>query len=50
MVVMVVEARKYFKTYSEKQRKTVKDTIHTHRQQEHEVDKSEDTVSRRFFI
>ncbi len=46
---MVVEARKYFKTYSEKQRKAVKDIIHTLRQQEHEADKLEDTVKQKVF-
>lgn len=46
---MVVEARKYFKTYSEKQRKAVKDIIHTLRQQEHEADKLEDTVKHKVF-
>lgn len=46
---MVVEARKYFTNFSEKQRKVVKDIIHTLRQQEHEADKLEDTIKRKVF-
>lgn len=44
---MVVEARKYFRNYSEDQRVIIKDIIHTLRQQEHEADKAEDMVKRK---
>ncbi len=46
---MVAEARKYFKNYSEKQRKLVKDLIRTVRHQEHEADIFEDTIKRKAF-
>ena len=38
---MVLEARKYFKSFSEKQRTIVKDIIRNLRRQEHEADKVE---------
>ena len=44
MCRMVSEARKFFSSYSEKQRRVVKDIIHTLRQQEHEADKVEDRI------
>lgn len=44
MCRMVSEARKFFSSYSEKQRRAVKDIIHTLRQQEHEADKVEDGI------
>jgi len=47
--LMVSEARKYFKTYSEKQRKYVKDIIRNLRRQEHEADKLEDAIKRKVF-
>ncbi len=46
---MVAEAKKYFSTYSEKHRNTVKDIIHTLRKQEHEADKAEDLAKRKIF-
>jgi len=39
--IMVLEARKYFKNFSEKQRTLVKDIIRNLRRQEHEADKVE---------
>ncbi len=44
MCKMVSEARKYFKNFSEKQRRLVKDRIHVLHQQEHEADKVEDAI------
>jgi predicted phosphate transport protein (TIGR00153 family) len=44
MCRMVSEARQYFTSFSEKQRRVVKDIIHTLRQQEHEADKVEDGI------
>ncbi|MDH4206452.1 MAG: TIGR00153 family protein [Desulfobacteraceae bacterium] len=44
---MVVEARKYFKNYSEEQRVNIKNIIRTLRRQEHEADKAEDTVKQK---
>lgn len=41
---MVTEARKYFRSFSEKQRNIVKDIIRQLRQQEHEADKLEDAI------
>lgn len=41
---MVTEARKYFKTYSETTRKTVKEIIHAIHQGEHDADKAEDAI------
>jgi len=46
---MVAEARTYFKNFSEKQRVTVKDLIHTIRMQEHEADKIEDMIKQKVF-
>ena len=46
---MVSEAKKYFKTYSEKQRIAVKKIITTIRQQEHEADAAEDTLKQKAF-
>jgi len=47
MCRMVSEARKYFSTFSGKQRRLVKDIIHTLRQQEHEADKVEDAIKQK---
>jgi len=44
MCRLVLEARKYFRSYSEKQRKIVKDILHTMRRQEHDADKVEDGI------
>ena len=44
---MVAEARRYFKNYSEEQRVSIKNIIHTLRQQEHEADKAEDMVKQK---
>jgi uncharacterized protein len=44
---MVVEARKYFKNYSEEQRVIIKNIIHTLRKLEHEADKAEDSVKQK---
>ena len=44
MCRMVSEARKFFASFSEKQRRVVKNIIHTLRQQEHEADKVEDGI------
>jgi len=44
MCKMASEARKYFSNYSEKQRKLVKDIIHTIRHLEHEADQVEDAI------
>ena len=44
MCRLVLEARKYFRSYSEKQRKIVKDILHTMRRQEHDADKVEDRI------
>ncbi|MCJ7540645.1 MAG: DUF47 family protein, partial [Desulfobacterales bacterium] len=44
---MVVEARKYFKNYSEDQRVIIKNIIRTLRRQEHEADKAEDVVKQK---
>ncbi|MBW2108453.1 MAG: TIGR00153 family protein [Deltaproteobacteria bacterium] len=41
---MVAEAKAYFETYSEKQRKVVKDIIHNLRKREHEADILEDEL------
>ena len=46
---MVVEARKYFSNFSEKQRKLVKAMIRTLRAHEHEVDKLEDALKEKIF-
>ena len=44
MCRLVLEARKYFRSYSEKQRKIIKDIVHTLRRQEHDADKVEDAI------
>ena len=46
---MVTEARKYFETFSEKQRVLVKEIIRTLRAQEHEADKLEDQIKQKVF-
>ena len=46
---LVVEARLYFKKFSEKQRVVVKNIIHTLRRQEHEADKFEDIIKKKVF-
>ncbi len=46
---MVSEARKYFETFSSKQRHVVKEIIRAIRQQEHEADKAEDIIKRKVF-
>ena len=47
MCRLVLETRKYFKNYSEKQRKIVKDIVHTLRRQEHDADKVEDAIKQK---
>ena len=44
MCRLVLEARKYFRSYSQKQHKIVKDIVHTMRRQEHDADKVEDRI------
>ena len=44
MCRLVLEARKYFRSYSGKQRKVVQDIVQTLRRQEHEADKVEDGI------
>ncbi len=44
MCRLVLETRKYFRSYSEKQRKLVKEIVHTLRRQEHDADKVEDAI------
>ena len=44
---MVTEARKYFKSFSEPTRKTVKNIIHTIHQGEHDADKVEDALKKK---
>ena len=44
---MVAEARKYFKSFSEPTRKTVKDIIHTIHQGEHDADRVEDALKKK---
>ena len=44
MCRLVLEAGKYFRSYSEKQRKFVKEIVHTLARQEHEADKVEDGI------
>ena len=46
---MVAEARKYFRTYNEKQRELVKQIIRRLRQQEHEADNIEDRIKSTMF-
>jgi predicted phosphate transport protein (TIGR00153 family) len=47
---MVAEAKTYFTTYSEKQRKLVKDIIHNLRKREHEADQIEDEFKIKIFV
>jgi len=46
---MVEEARKYFRTFSERQRVVVKDIIHTLRKMEHDADTVEDAIKEKVF-
>lgn len=46
---MVSEAKEYFESYSEKQRRIVKDIIHNIKQQEHEADAKEDELKVKIF-
>jgi predicted phosphate transport protein (TIGR00153 family) len=46
---MVAEARKYFSSFSEKQRVVVKDMIRTLREHEHQADKLEDKIKEKIF-
>jgi len=46
---MVIEAKKYFDTYSDKQRNIVKEIIHNLRQREHEADQIEDELKHKVF-
>jgi predicted phosphate transport protein (TIGR00153 family) len=46
---MISEAKKYFDSYSEKQRRVVKDIIHNLRKREHEADKIEDEFKIKLF-
>ena len=46
---MVAEARKYFRTYDEKQRVVVKDIIRSLRHQERAADRVEDKIKRKVF-
>jgi uncharacterized protein Yka (UPF0111/DUF47 family) len=46
---MVAEAKKYFESYSEKQRNIVKDIIHNLRKREHEADGLEDELKQKIF-
>jgi predicted phosphate transport protein (TIGR00153 family) len=46
---MVAEAKKYFESYSEKQRDIVKDIIHNLRKREHEADGLEDELKQKIF-
>jgi hypothetical protein len=46
---MVSEAKKYFDSYSEKQRRIVKDIIHNLRKREHEADQMEDELKIKLF-
>lgn len=46
---MVTEARKYFRTFNEKQRQLIKEIIRKLRQQEHEADIIEDNIKRTMF-
>ncbi len=47
--VMVAETKKYYKSYSEKQRKIVIDIIQNLRKSEHEADQLEDTLKLNIF-
>ena len=46
---MTSEAKKYFETYSDKQRNIVKDIIHNLRKREHEADQLEDDLKFKIF-
>ncbi|MBF0103039.1 MAG: TIGR00153 family protein [Desulfobacterales bacterium] len=46
---MAVEAKLYFKTYSEKHRKVIKEIIDNIRKMEHEADKIEDKIKHKLF-
>lgn len=46
---MVAEAKRYFDSYSDKQRNIVKDIIHNLRQKEHEADRIEDGLKFKIF-
>ena len=46
---MVIEARKYFRSYSNEQRVLVKNIIHGLRKKEHEADKLEHTLKQKTF-
>ena len=46
---MTAEAKKYFETYSDKQRNIVKEIIHNLRKREHEADKLEDDLKFKIF-
>jgi len=46
---MIGEAQKYFQTYNQKQRVTVKTIIANLRKMEHEADKLENTIKRKIF-
>jgi predicted phosphate transport protein (TIGR00153 family) len=46
---MISEAKKYFDSYSEKQRRIVKDIIHNLRKREHEADQREDELKTKLF-
>ena len=47
MILMVEEARRYFKTYSDKQRQAVKTIIHNLRKMEHDADTIEDRIKQK---
>lgn len=47
--IMVAEAKKYFDTYSERQRNIVKDIINNLHKSEHEADKLEDKLKQNIF-
>ena len=49
MTNMVVEARSYFKNYSEEQRVVIKEIIRTVRHQEREADRVEDNIKKKVF-
>ncbi len=49
LVSMVAEARKYFKSFSDKQRTEVKTIIRNLRDREHEADAAEDALKRKMF-
>ena len=44
MCRLVLETRKYFRSYSEKQRNIIKEIVHTMHRQEHDADKVEDGI------